>query len=93
MRDRNLQLPDDFDEFAQWEVQSKGFFEHAVVRVGNIAVPVTFYDAVRLGQEVLSEIDAGHVFSVRRLLVVPQLTVERMRAAVAEAPEGFFEVE
>ena len=91
MTDRNLEFPDGFDECAQWEVQSKGFFEHAVVRFGDVAVPVTFFDPVRLRQEVLSETYAGRAFSVKRLLVVPKVTVEQMRTAVADAPAELLE--
>jgi len=89
--DRELVLPADFGDYA-WEVESKGYFSDALVRIGNRLVPVTFYEPVRLAQDVGSEIAAGRLFSASRLLVLERLSVENMQAAVAGAPVELFEL-
>lgn len=43
-------LPDDYDEYAR-EVEPKGYFTDAVVRVGERNVPVTFYPVTRAPNE------------------------------------------
>lgn len=86
---RELILPDDFDEYA-WEVEAKGYFSDAFVRVEETVLPVVFYEPTRLAQDVAEEIFAGRTFAATRLLVVAQVTEAAMRRAVAQAPPGMF---
>ncbi|TNB76374.1 hypothetical protein FHJ30_02045 [Arthrobacter sp. BB-1] len=85
---RELVLPQDFSDYA-WEVESKGYFD-AAVRLGDSLIPVSFYDPVRLQQEIADDIESDRLFTIRRLLVIEVVTVENMKWAVAEAADDFF---
>lgn len=87
---RELVLPPDFDDFVGFEVESKGYLD-AAVRVGDSLISVTFYDPTRLRQDIDADIEAGLLFTLKRLLVIELVTVENMQWAVAEAPLDFFE--
>ena len=87
---RRLVLPADYGEYA-WEVEAKGVFWGASVAAGERQTPVTFYDPVRLRQDVDEELGAGRVFGASRLLVVERVTVENMQAAVSQAPLELFD--
>lgn len=87
---RVLLLPDDYSEFA-WEVEAKGVFPEVAVRVGDKIVGVTFYDPVRLRQDVESELLAGRNFAINRLLVVPKVNLAEMRAAINTVGSEFLE--
>lgn len=84
-----LRLPDDFHDYA-WEVEAKGVLLDATVRVGDSLVPVTFYDPVRLGQDVTEELAERSAFVLERTIVVPFVTEQHMRAAVRSVPPEFF---
>ena len=88
--DRILLLPDDFAAYA-WEVESKGVFWDAAVRVDGHSFRVTFYDPVRLSQDVREEIAAGRPFSMARMLVVERVTSSNMKSAIQAAPSELFE--
>lgn len=88
--DRELVLPADFHDYA-WEVEAKGVFWDASVRLGNVEVAVTFYDPVRLTQDLADELAERPAFELRRALVVPSVTEEHMRAAIDRAPLEFFQ--
>lgn len=87
--DRELVLPPDFEDYA-WEVESKGVFWDATVRVGDGSVAVTFYDPARLSQEVNDELNDRSSVELVRTLIVPSVTEKQMRDAVARAPLEFF---
>jgi hypothetical protein len=82
--ERELVLPTDFDDYA-WELESKGYFGEAAVRIGDQQVGVTFYEPTRLSQDIAEELAAGRPFAVPRLLVLERVTLENMRFAVARA--------
>ena len=46
-----LILPIDFPSY-EWEVESKGYFCDATVRVGGRTLMVTFFDPARLAQDI-----------------------------------------
>lgn len=85
-----LVLPADFGEYA-WEVEAKGVFWDAKIDVDGVHVSLTFYDEVRLAQDVAEELAQARVFGCNRLLVVERLTAENMQAAVDAMPSSFFE--
>lgn len=87
---RLLVLPPDFDDYA-WEVEAKGVLWDAAVRISGRACPITFYDPVRLQQDVSEVLADGRDFSAIRLLVVKRVTLENMREAVNRAPAELFE--
>lgn len=84
-----LLFPEDFDDFAAWEVECKGFYSGARVRVGNDEFPVTFYDPVRLMQD-LEKVCRYDCFAVGRLIVVTRLTRGAMDEAVSNLSDDFF---
>lgn len=87
--DRKLVLPSDFHDYA-WEVESKGVFWDAAVQIGDNLAEVTFYDPVRLSQDVEEELAARPSVGLRRVLVVRAVTEEQMRAAAMAAPAEFY---
>ncbi|MDO5079765.1 hypothetical protein [Buchananella hordeovulneris] len=87
--DRELLLPTDFGDYA-WEIEAKGVCWEVSVRVGDRLVAVTFYDPVRLAQDIAAELRGGAYPELRRVLVVPRVTAEQMRAAIARVPREFF---
>lgn len=87
--DRELVLPADFDDYA-WEVESKGYFAEASVRIGQRVVSVEFYEPVRLAQDVTEGLTAARPFVVARLIVLDRVTRKNMLAAVAKAPATMF---
>ncbi len=88
--DRELVLPADFGDYA-WEVESKGYFSEASVRIGGHLVGVSFYEPARLIQDITEELAAGRPFASPRLLVLERVTLENMGAAVERAPAALFE--
>ena len=87
---RELVLPADFQEYA-WDVEDKGFFWLASALIEGTHFPLTFYDPVRLQQDVLAELESGRPFTATRLLVIDTVTVDAMRTALLEAPDELFE--
>ncbi|MGL5829753.1 MAG: hypothetical protein ACRC0L_09325 [Angustibacter sp.] len=88
--ERQLVLPQDIEDY-EWELESKGYFLGAAVLVGEQMLSVTFYEPVRLAQDIAEELSASRVFAVRRLLIVEKVTLEHMREAVVRAPSEVFE--
>ena len=86
---RELVLPPNFGDYA-WEVEAKGYCD-AAVRVNDSLISVTFYDPTRLEQEIGDDIEAGRLFTLKRLLVVERVTLENMQSAIATARSEFFE--
>lgn len=88
---RELVLPPDFDEYG-WEIEHKGYFLDAAVRLDNgRVVTVTFYSPVRLQQDVDAEFELGNPFVAERLLVVKVVNVENMQSAIQWVPDGFYQ--
>lgn len=83
----------EMDERAEWEIEQKGFFAHAVVVLPEgRKVPVFFYDPVRLAQDLESDLEHGHkCVAEPGMIVIPAVTIDNMRAAVAELyASGYF---
>lgn len=86
MSDFVLRLPLDFDDYA-WEVESKGWFEGAEVVWESRVIRLTFYDPVRLAEEIDEEAGASGAIAFRSLVVVPTVTREAMMRAVRKLVE------
>lgn len=86
---RQLLFPSDFKDYA-WEVESKGVFWGAAVRIDDALINVTFYEPFRLQQDVEPDLEAGRIFTVKNLLVIKKVTVTNMQLPVSEAPPEFF---
>ncbi|MFG3597427.1 hypothetical protein [Bradyrhizobium sp. RDI18] len=54
----SLDLPADFADY-EWEVETKGWFCEARIIVSGKRYRLNFYDPVRLGQEIESELQRG----------------------------------
>ncbi len=86
-------FPDWYDERAEYESELKGWLPGVEIELGDGSrYPVTFYDPVRLGQDVEAEAKLDRpCLAEPGLVVVPAVT----RAAVTQAAEhlaasGFF---
>lgn len=88
--ERELVLPDDFYDY-EWEVEQKGVFWQGLARLGDVEVPITFYDPVRIAQDISAELEQRPTLDLRRVLVIPAVTEAHMRAAIAHVPMTFFE--
>lgn len=84
----------ELDERGEWEIEQKGVFEHAVVRLPEGgSVPVCFWDPIRLSQDLETDLKhGGTCLAEPGMIVIPQVTVDNMRAAVEELyARGFFQ--
>lgn len=76
-----LTFPDDFDDF-EWEVKSKGWFGDAKLNLLGKQYRLNFYDPVRLGQEIESELHRRTAFFEPNLVVIQSVTRSAMKSAV-----------
>ena len=84
----------DWQEGDDWLLKSKGWFCHNFVELANgNRYRVCFYDSVRLGQELKDNDQNGKPFFIEdALIVLTEVTLENMKAAIIEAEEQkFFE--
>jgi len=84
----------DFDQKTEWEIEQKCWFAQALVHLPDGAtVPVCFWDPVRLAQDLEADLRSGKTCVAEPgMIVVPKVTVEKMKAAVEELyHRGFFE--
>jgi hypothetical protein len=81
MSDFLLRFPPDFDDYG-WEVESKGWFGGADVVWDGAVIQLTFYDPVRLAEEIGEEIGASRTPAYRNLILVPVVTRGAMEQAV-----------
>ena len=81
MTNYTLTFPDDFDDY-EWEVKSKGWFGEAKLSRLGKQYRLNFYDPVRLGQEVESELHRRTAFFEPNLVVVQFVTRSAMNSAV-----------
>jgi hypothetical protein len=72
------------DDYVAFEIRSKGWHGGAVAELpGGKLYPLTFYDPVRLSQEMASAAEAGvPCLDEVALIVVPEVTEALMRASV-----------
>ena len=81
MTDYSLIFPAEFDDYAS-EVESKGWFSDVRLNFRGRRYGLTFYDPVRLGQEIEGEHQRGDVFFEPNLVVVRSVTRQNMEKAV-----------
>lgn len=86
MTKHSLNFPQSYDDYAS-EVESKGWFGEARLNFLGKQYRLNFYDPVRLGQEIESEIQRGHLFFEPNLVVIQSLTRPNMERAVARLVE------
>jgi hypothetical protein len=84
----------DFDERAEWEIEMKGWFEHALVHLPNgRTVQVCFWDPQRLTQDLATDVKSvKSCLAEPAMIIVPKVTIGNMKAAVEELyHNGFFD--
>jgi hypothetical protein len=81
MTEYGIDFPEGFDEF-EWEAEAKGWLQGAVVTINRRRYRVTFYDPIRLAQDIEDELQEKSVYLESNVLVVASITREQMRAAV-----------
>ena len=74
-------FPDDFDDYA-WEVESKGWFNGVVVIFEGKEYRITFYDPVRLSQDVADEIFKYNFFFESNLVVIKIVNRENIEKII-----------
>lgn len=76
-------LPADFADY-EWEVSAKGWFSEALITIAEKQYRVTFYDAVRLSQEIESALENNTLFFEPNLVVVRSVTRAEMERAAEQ---------
>jgi hypothetical protein len=79
--DYSIIFPEGFDDYAS-EVQSKGWFSDVRLVFFGKRYRITFYDAVRLGQEIQEEIQRGGIFFEPNLVVVESIGRQSIENAI-----------
>ncbi|MGL4555386.1 MAG: hypothetical protein ACRC33_29815 [Gemmataceae bacterium] len=81
----SVTFPDGYDDRAALETPAKGHLQGVEVRLRDgTAVPLTFYDPVRLQQTLDDDTADGRpYFSAPGLVVVPEVTTDAVLEAVA----------
>ena len=87
MSDFSFVLPADFAD-REWEVEAKGWFPGAVMIVSGKYYQLIFYDPVRLGQEIASQLERGSIFFEPNLVVVKSVTGPNMEQAARQLAES-----
>jgi hypothetical protein len=77
-----LIFPEDFDDYA-WQLESKGWFSGATLDYQGRRYPLSFFDPVRLAQDIERVLQAGETFCEPNLVVIPTVTRENMEKAAA----------
>lgn len=79
-------FPPDFDERAEWEMSSKGYLTGGEVELTDgRRYPVTFYDPVRIAQDVEASGSYGvPMLAEPGLVVVPEVTREAIERTIPE---------
>jgi hypothetical protein len=84
----------DLDERAEWEIEQKGWFEQALVHLPDgTSVQLHFWDPIRLGQDLETDLRSGKTcLAEPAMVVIPRVTVANMRAAVEKLYQnGYFD--
>lgn len=83
----------ELDDRAIWEIEQKGYFEHALVRLPEgESVRVSFWDPATLAQDLERENKRGRLcIGEPGIIIVPKVAPDIMRAAVYELyARGYF---
>lgn len=74
-----IEFPESFEDEL---TKAKGWLSGVQVRDGAATYTVTFYDPVRLAQDVESELEAGSIFVERNVIVLSEVDRESIEDAV-----------
>jgi len=81
--DTRIKLHDGFKDDAAL-IEAKGWYREAEVLIGTTRYQLTFYDPIRLNQDVLAELERGSFFLEPNVVVVPAVTRANIEAAVTQ---------
>ena len=87
-------FPPDFDERAEFEMTPRGYLAGGQIELADgRRFPVTFYDPVRLAQDVESCVESGvPMLAEPGLVVIPEVTREVLLRTIPElVRERFFD--
>lgn len=87
-------FPADFDDRAEFEMTPRGYLSGGQIELPDgRRYPVTFYDPVRLAQDVESGVESGvPMLAEPGLVVIPKITREALRQTIPElVRERFFD--
>ena len=73
----DLKIPDDFADY-QWEVEAKGFFGNVELIFEDNSFYISFYDHVRLMQEINDELSSNGLFFENNLIILEKVTKASM---------------
>lgn len=89
-----IHYPDWFDERAEWEAEAKGWLAGVVVQLADGSrYPVSFYDPVRLRQDLEAETNQGRPYIAEPgLIIVPEVTARAIHQAIQlVVVDGYFQ--
>ncbi len=83
----------EFGELEALDARDRGYLSHVLVETDDSSMfPVSFYDPVRLQQDLEEECRQGRAFIAEAgMIVIPEITIEAMEAAARQlCADGFF---
>lgn len=79
-------FPNGFDDYA-WEVESKGWLQGVIVILDGKKYPITFYDPVRLSQDIDGELSAEGFFFEGNLVVLKNIDRDSTERTIGKIVE------
>jgi len=76
-----LLLPENFCDH-EWEIESKGWYQGAILMTGGKKYQLTFYDPVRLNEDIQYDIENQCVFFEKNLVVISVVNKKNMEMAL-----------
>jgi hypothetical protein len=72
------------DEYIQLEAESKGYLRGVVVIINDVSYTITFYDSVRLRQDIEEELNFKKYFFESNLVIVECINKNYISEAINE---------
>lgn len=88
-----IHYPKELDSLAFFEIESKGWLSGVIIELANGSRHnVTFYDPIRLSQDLESELASGKSSLIEQgLIIIPVVTKTNIEKAIIQAiEENFF---
>ena len=78
-----IEYPPGFDDYA-WEIEAKGWLGNIVAIIQGTRYTLNVFDATRLAQEIHHDLQVGHMFVERNLVVVGSVNRASIESALEE---------
>ncbi len=87
-----IKYPIEWDSYSEYEIECKGWLPGVELMLNDQIYQLTFYDPVRLAQDLADDIQSGKIAIVEKgLMVIPSITKENIIRAINQAvEEGYF---